>query len=62
MVPAPSPAPDASETRLRCATRPRLFLRGPHSGRAYGFTLEGDTPVDPRDVDALLRTGLLVRC
>ena len=59
---APRPTLAASdEPRLRSRHGKALCLRGPHSGRAYRFLTDSAIAVDPRDMEALLRTGLFER-
>jgi hypothetical protein len=62
-MPASAHAADAApdSERLRCIPGRSLLVRGPRSGRAYRFTEDESIPVDARDLEALLRTGLLRR-
>lgn len=57
-VEAPRPA-RTDNAALRYRKEGALVLRGPHTGRVYSFDASGEaTAVDPKDLDALLRTRL----
>ena len=60
---ASSPPPRASsgQTMLRHAREGSIVLRGPATGQVYRFSNQAATAVLIEDVDALLRTGALVR-
>jgi len=51
----------AMQTLLRHARQGTIVLRGPNSGNVYSFSDRAATAVLNADVDALLRTGMLVR-
>ena len=51
----------ATQTLLRHARPGTIVLRGPNSGTVYSFSARAATIVRNADVDALLRTGVLVR-
>jgi hypothetical protein len=65
-----SPAPNAppaeiplngADLRLRYSGAGNILVKGPFSGRSYSFAAGRSEQVDPRDGDALLRTGLFIR-
>ncbi len=60
LTPRGAPAPGTVMLRHR---HPRpVLVRGPVTGRAYVFSVAAPAqPVDPRDADALLRTGQFLR-
>ena len=53
---------DGGEVALRFLGPASMLLRGPGSGRSYAVDpAAGSLRVDPRDVEALLATGLFQR-
>ena len=61
-APAPvEPAPPSDAVGLRYLGSTAILVRGPATQAAYSFAPGSVSPVDRRDVDALLRTQLFRR-
>ena len=56
------PAPPSDAVKLRYVGSSAILVRGPVSGAGYAFSSGGPAvPVDPRDMEPLLRTFLFRR-
>jgi hypothetical protein len=60
-APAPTPHPARASTRIRYLGLAALSVRGPFTDQVYELVPLGVLPVDPSDLQALLRTGLFER-